>query len=62
MPVVVTTLEQLQEQGPDAAVGRRLGRKGEQMLTSALETLDGDVLFRDQEARADAEEEQRRTA
>ncbi|MEV6841479.1 hypothetical protein AB0N17_44730 [Streptomyces sp. NPDC051133] len=62
VPVVVTTLEQLQEHGADAAVWRRLGRKGEQTLTAALDNPDGDVLFRDQEARADAEEERRRVA
>lgn len=62
VPVVVTTLEQLQEHGADAAVRRRLGRKGEQALTAALDNSDGDVLFRDQEARADAEEERRRAA
>lgn len=62
VPVVVTTLEQLQEHGADAAVWRRLGRKGEQTLTAALDNPDGDALFRDQEARADAEEKQRRAA
>ncbi|MFI9630876.1 hypothetical protein [Streptomyces sp. NPDC052042] len=56
VPVVVTTLEQLQEHGADAAVWRRLGRKGEQTLTAALDNPDSDVLFRDQEARADAQE------
>jgi hypothetical protein len=59
VPVVVTTLEQLQEHGAGAAVWRRLGRKGEQTLTAALDNPDGDVLFRDQAARADAEEERR---
>jgi protein involved in plasmid replication-relaxation len=62
VPVVVTTLEQLQEHGADAAVWRRLGRTGEQTLTAALDNPDGDVLFRDQEARARAAEEQRRLA
>ncbi|MDX5564404.1 replication-relaxation family protein [Streptomyces sp. ID05-04B] len=62
VPVVLTTLEQLQEHGADAAVWRRLGRTGEQKLTAALDNPDGDVLFRDQEARADAAEEQRRAA
>lgn len=62
VPVVVTTLEQLQEHGADAAVWRRLGRTGEQKLTAALDNPDGDVLFRDQEARADAAEERRRAA
>ncbi|OIJ95454.1 hypothetical protein [Streptomyces colonosanans] len=62
VPVVVTTLEQLQEHGADAAVWRRLGRKSEQTLTAALDNPDGEALFRDQEARADAEEEQRRAA
>ncbi len=62
VPVVVTTLEQLQEHGADAAVWRRLGRTGEQTLTAALDNPDGDVLFRDQEARAQVAEEQRRLA
>ncbi|MFE2631499.1 hypothetical protein ACFXDP_26780 [Streptomyces sp. NPDC059374] len=62
VPVVVTTLEQLQEHGADAAVWRRLGRPGEQTLTAALDNPDDDVLFRDQEARADAAEERRRAA
>nr|BFD88414.1 hypothetical protein StreXyl84_78150 [Streptomyces sp. Xyl84] len=62
VPVVVTTLEQLQEHGASAAVWRRLGRTGEQTLTAALDNPDGDALFRDQEARADAEEERRRVA
>lgn len=62
VPVVVTTLEQLQEHGADAAVWRRLGRTGEQTLTATLDNPDGDALFRDQEARADAEEERRRVA
>jgi hypothetical protein len=35
---------------------------GEQTLTAALDNPDGDVLYRDQEARADAEEERRRAA
>jgi hypothetical protein len=62
VPVVVTTLEQLLEHGAGAAVWRRLGRTGEQTLTAALDNPDGDALFRDQEARADAEEERRRAA
>ncbi|WP_308432978.1 replication-relaxation family protein [Streptomyces chryseus] len=62
VPVVVTTLEQLTEHGADAEVWRRLGREGEQKLTAALDNPDGDVLFRDQEARADAAEERRRAA
>ncbi|MFJ7593328.1 replication-relaxation family protein [Streptomyces sp. NPDC097617] len=40
VPVVVTTLEQLQEHGADAAVWRRLGRTGEQTLTAALDNPD----------------------
>ncbi|MFF8293528.1 hypothetical protein ACF068_30555 [Streptomyces sp. NPDC016309] len=55
MPVVVTTLEQLTERGAGAAVWRRLGRKDEQTLAAALGNPDGDVLFRDQYARAEAE-------
>ncbi|MDJ0466021.1 hypothetical protein [Streptomyces sp. H27-C3] len=62
VPVVVTTLEQLTEHGADAAVWRRLGRKGEQKLTAALDNPDGDALYRDQEARADAADKQRRAA
>ncbi|MFF8036288.1 hypothetical protein [Streptomyces sp. NPDC016626] len=62
VPVVVTTLEQLQEHGADAAVWRRLGREGEQTLTAALDNPDGDALFREQEARADAEDKRRRAA
>ncbi|MFE4801679.1 replication-relaxation family protein [Streptomyces sp. NPDC056708] len=60
VPVLVTTLEQLQEHGADAAVWQRLGREGEQKLTDALDNPHGDVLYRRQAARADAEEEQRR--
>ncbi|MFD7629785.1 hypothetical protein ACFV7Q_27810 [Streptomyces sp. NPDC059851] len=41
VPVLVTTLEQLQEHGADAAVWRRLGRTGEQTLTAALDNPDG---------------------
>ncbi|TVL87436.1 hypothetical protein CD790_33410 [Streptomyces sp. SAJ15] len=41
---------------------RRLGRKGEQTLTAALDNPDGDALFREQEARADAEDKRRRAA
>ncbi|MEV0981124.1 hypothetical protein [Streptomyces sp. NPDC049915] len=62
VPVVVTTLEQLQEHGADAAVWRRLGRTGEQTLTAALDNPDGDALSRDQEARAEAEDKLRRAA
>ncbi len=62
VPVLVTTLEQLQEHGADAAVWRRLGREGEQTLTAALDNPDGHVLYRRQAARADAAEKQRRDA
>ncbi|MEV6251281.1 hypothetical protein AB0M38_34715 [Streptomyces sp. NPDC051742] len=62
VPVVVTTLVQLTEHGADAVVWRRLGRKGEQTLTAALDNPDGDALFREQKARAEAEEERRRAA
>ncbi|WP_338059756.1 replication-relaxation family protein [Streptomyces dengpaensis] len=62
VPVVVTTLEQLQEHGADAAVWRRLGHEGEVTLTAALDNSDGDALYRRQAARADAEEKQRRDA
>ncbi|MEU6602779.1 replication-relaxation family protein [Streptomyces flaveolus] len=62
VPVVVTTLEQLQEYGADAAVWRRLGRKDEQTLTDALDNPDGDALYRRQYARAEAEDERRRAA
>lgn len=62
VPVVVTTLEQLQEHGADTAVWRRLGRDGEQTLTDALDNPDGHALYRTQEARADAEDKQRRAA
>jgi hypothetical protein len=62
VPVVVTTLEQLQEHGAGAAVWRRLGRTGEQTLTDALDNPDGHALYLDQEARADAADQQRRAA
>ncbi|MGW0771573.1 hypothetical protein [Streptomyces sp. NPDC002676] len=62
VPVLVTTLEQLQEHGADATVWRRLGRTGEQTLTAALDNPDGDTLFRRQAAQADAEEERRQVA
>jgi hypothetical protein len=62
VPVLVTTLEQLQEHGAGAAVWRRLGRTGEQTLTAALDNPDGEALYRRQAARAEAEEEQRRAA
>ncbi|TBO58158.1 hypothetical protein EYS09_18895 [Streptomyces kasugaensis] len=60
VPVVVTTLEQLQEHGADAAVWRRLGRTGEQTLTDALDNPDGHDLYLAQEARADAEDKRHR--
>ncbi|MFD6347988.1 hypothetical protein ACFWF9_25190 [Streptomyces roseolus] len=41
VPVVVTTLEQLQEHGADTAVWRRLERDGEQTLTATLDNPDG---------------------
>ncbi|WP_327280784.1 MULTISPECIES: hypothetical protein [unclassified Streptomyces] len=56
------SLEQLQEEGAGAAVWRRRGRTGEQLLTAALDNPDGDALYRDQAARADAQEERRRAA
>lgn len=62
MPVVVTTLEQLTEHGASAAVWRRLGRKEEQTLTDALDNPDGDILYRAQEARAEAADKRRRAA
>ncbi|MEU3595207.1 replication-relaxation family protein [Streptomyces filamentosus] len=62
VPVVVTTLEQLQEHGAGAAVWRRLGRTREQTLTDALDNPDGHTLYRAQEARADAEDKRRRAA
>ncbi|MFF9063569.1 hypothetical protein ACF09K_33520 [Streptomyces sp. NPDC014882] len=62
VPVVVTTLEKLQEHGAGAAVWRRLGRTGEQTLTDALDNPDGHALYRAQEARADEEDKQRRAA
>ncbi|GHG19452.1 replication-relaxation family protein [Streptomyces hydrogenans] len=62
VPVVVTTLEQLQEHGAGAAVWRRLGRTGEQTLTDALDNPDGHTLYRAQEARADADDKRRRAA
>ncbi|MFJ3762549.1 hypothetical protein [Streptomyces sp. NPDC090080] len=62
VPVVATTLEQLQEHGADAAVWRRLGRDGEQTLTAALDNPDGHALYRAQEARADTEDKERRAA
>ncbi|MFD6469598.1 hypothetical protein [Streptomyces goshikiensis] len=62
VPVVVTTLEQLQDHGADAAVWRRLGRTDHQTLTAALDNPNGDALYRDQAARADAQAEQRRAA
>ncbi|MFJ4767497.1 hypothetical protein ACIP88_00040 [Streptomyces uncialis] len=62
MPVVVTTLEQLAEHGAGAAVWRRMGRTGEQTLKAALDNPDGDILYRDQEARAATEDKRRRAA
>ncbi|MGA5424933.1 replication-relaxation family protein [Streptomyces lavendulocolor] len=62
VPVVVTTLEQLQEHGAGTAVWRRLGRTGEQTLTDALDNPDGHALYSDEEARADAADQQRRAA
>ncbi|MGW4549944.1 replication-relaxation family protein [Streptomyces violaceorubidus] len=62
VPVVITTLEQLQEHGADAAVWRRLGRTTEQTLTDALDNPDGDALYRAQQARAEAQDKQRRAA
>ncbi|MFC7795367.1 hypothetical protein [Streptomyces cinereoruber] len=60
VPVVVTTLEQLQEHGAGAAVWRRLGRKDEQSLTDALDNPDGHALYHRQYTRAEAEDERRR--
>ncbi|MFE4800476.1 replication-relaxation family protein [Streptomyces sp. NPDC056708] len=62
VPVVFTTLEQLQGRGADAVVWQRLGRADEQTLTDALDNLDGEDLYRDQIARAEAEEKRRRAA
>ncbi|GAA2264875.1 hypothetical protein GCM10010232_66330 [Streptomyces amakusaensis] len=62
VPVVVTTLEQLQEHGADAAVWRRLGRTGQQTLTEALTNPDGHALYRAQEARAHAQDQEHRAA
>ncbi|WP_306324777.1 hypothetical protein [Streptomyces venezuelae] len=62
VPVVVTALEKLQEHGAGAVVWRRLGRIGEQTLTDALDNPDGHILYRAQEARAEAEEKRRRAA
>ncbi|MFD7498281.1 hypothetical protein ACFV8T_39215 [Streptomyces sp. NPDC059832] len=62
VPVVITTLEQLQEHGAGAAVWRRLGRTGDQTLTDALDNPDGHALYRAQEARADAADQRRRAA
>lgn len=52
VPVVITTLEQLQEHGADAEVWRRLGRKGEQTLRAVLDSPGGDALYRAKAARA----------
>ncbi|MFC8176686.1 hypothetical protein [Streptomyces sp. NPDC057325] len=62
VPIVVTTLEQLQEHGAGAVVWRRLGRKDEQSLTDALDNPDGHALYHRQYARAEAEDERRRAA
>ncbi|MFD6248701.1 hypothetical protein [Streptomyces roseolus] len=62
VPVAVTTPEQLQEHGADAAVWWRLGRDGEQTLTATLDNPDGHVPYRVQEALAEAEGERRRAA
>ncbi|MEW1681785.1 hypothetical protein [Streptomyces sp. NPDC093594] len=62
VPVVVTTLEQLTEHGAGVAVWRRLGRTGEQTLMVALDNPDGHALYRAQEARVDAADQQRRAA
>ncbi|MFJ6252699.1 MULTISPECIES: hypothetical protein [unclassified Streptomyces] len=62
VPVVVTTLEQLQKHDAGAAVWRRLGRSREQTLTDALDNPDGHTLYRAQEARAAAEDKRRRAA
>ncbi|MBT1183910.1 hypothetical protein HET69_07745 [Streptomyces sp. CJ_13] len=62
VPVVVTTLERLQEHGADAAVWRRLGRTDHQKLTAALDNPDGDALYRAQATRADERAAQRRAA
>ncbi|MFH9740108.1 hypothetical protein ACH4MA_20800 [Streptomyces roseolus] len=62
VPVVVTTLEQLQEHGAGTAVWRRLERDGEQTLTATLDNPDGHVLYRVQEDPAEAEGERRRAA
>ncbi|MFH8254203.1 hypothetical protein [Streptomyces roseolus] len=62
VPVVVTTLEKLQEHGAGAAVWRHLGRTGEQTLTEALDNPDGEDLYRRQYALAEAEGERRRAA
>ncbi|GAA2774014.1 hypothetical protein [Streptomyces lavendulae] len=62
VPVLVTTLEHLQEHGADAAVWWRLGRTGEQTLTAALDNPYGDALYRVQAARADGRAAQRRAA
>lgn len=62
VPVVVTTLERLQEHGADAAVWRRLGRTGEQTLTAALDNPDGDALYRRQYERAEEKDQRQRAA
>ncbi|MBK3569272.1 replication-relaxation family protein [Streptomyces sp. MBT62] len=62
VPVLVTTLEQLQEHGADAAVWLRLGRTDKQKLHQALDNPDGDALYRLQDAKVGAEEERQRAA
>ncbi|MEV5884308.1 hypothetical protein AB0L74_16510 [Streptomyces sp. NPDC052020] len=62
VPVVSTPLEQLQDHGADAAVWRRRGRTGGRMLAAALDNPDGGNLYRDQTARAEAEEVRRTAA
>ncbi|MFI8103733.1 hypothetical protein [Streptomyces sp. NPDC086023] len=62
VPVVVTTLEQLQEHGAGGAVWQRLGRTSEETLTAALDNPDGDALYRAQATRADERAAQRRAA
>ncbi|MET8117125.1 hypothetical protein [Streptomyces prasinus] len=58
---LVTTLEQLRERGESVTVWRCLRRDGEQTLTAALDNPDGEVFYRRQAARVDAEGEQHRT-
>jgi hypothetical protein len=62
VPVLVTTLEELREDGAGTAMWRRLGRGKQQKLTQALDNPDSDTLFRRQAARAQAEGERQRAA